>query len=292
MPPSGEWNGKVADESLGPVPLSGRLSAAGREDRLIVGVHGIGGSADSLYLWQLATAGIDAGWSTLRLNLRGADRRGGDFYHGGLTADLHAALASPELGHYREIALVGFSLGGHAALCYASEPGDNRLRAVAAVCPPLDLAAGQRAIDRPAAYVYRRYVLGHLKEIYREVAATRPVLLSVAEAEKIGTFWDWDEAIIAPRHGFAGAADYYTRASVAPRLAGLRVPALVVASAADPMVPPSTLRPHLTPPPPRVVVHWPRRSGHVAFRRTLDLGYGRRLGLSAQVVAWLGARVR
>jgi len=187
---------------------------------------------------------------------------------------------------------VGFSLGGHAALRYATEAGDDRLRAVAAVCPPLDLAAGQRAIDRPGAYIYRRYVLGHLKDIYREVAATRPVLLPASEAEKIGTFWDWDEAIIAPRHGFEGAADYYARASVAPSLGGLRVPVLVVASDADPMVPASTLRHHLVPGLPRVEVRWPRRTGHVAFPRKLDLGYGRQLGLPGQLIAWLESHSR
>ena len=154
----------------------------------------------------------------LRLNLRGADRRGDDFYHGGLTADLHGAMASSALQGFEAVAIVGYSLGAHTVLRYATEAIDRRVRAVAAVAPPLDLAAGQRALDRRGARIYRRYVLDHIKEIYREVAARRPVPVPVAEAERIETLWDWDDVVISARYGFAGAADYYARASVGPRL--------------------------------------------------------------------------
>jgi predicted alpha/beta-fold hydrolase len=292
VPQSKPWEGGVDDATYGRLALTGRLSVAGGGDRLVVAIHGLGGCADSLYLWQLASSAVAAGWSVLRLNLRGADRRGEDFYHGGLTDDVHGALASPALAGYREIVLVGYSLGGHAALRYASEPGDERVRCVATICPPLDLAAGQSAIDRPGAYIYRRYVLGHVKEIYREVAARREVPVPVATADAIATLWDWDENIVARRHGFAGAADYYARASVAPRLGALRLPALVLAAEGDPMVPVASLRRLLTPSPPEIEVRWLRRSGHVAFPRRLDLGYGQRLGLGGQVMAWLDRHVR
>jgi predicted alpha/beta-fold hydrolase len=272
------------------VRLSGRLSLA-RADRLILAVHGLGGSAESLYLRTLAAAAERAGWSILRLNLRGADRRGEDFYHAGLTADLRGALASSALQGFADVAIVGYSLGAHTALRYATEAMDRRVRAVVAVCPPLDLAAGQRALDRWGARIYRHYVLGHVKEIYREVAARRAVPVPVGRAEGIQTLWDWDEIVIAARYGFAGAADYYARASVAPRLTRLAVPALVVASPDDPMVPAPGVRPFLDPPPPGMRVHWPRRSGHVAFSRRLDLGYGGEKGLAGQLVAWLERQI-
>ncbi|MCP5110982.1 MAG: glycosyltransferase, partial [bacterium] len=106
---------------------------------------------------------------------------------------------------------LGFSLGGHTVLKCATEVMDPRVRAVSVVCPPLDLAAGQQAVDRFGATIYRPYVMGHVKEIYREVAAKREVPIPVAEAERIQTLWDWDETIISARYGFAGAADYYAR---------------------------------------------------------------------------------
>ena len=61
--------------------------------RLVVLVHGLGGSADSPYLCAAATVAAGLGLDSLRLNLRGADPVARDFYHGGLTAELHAAIA-------------------------------------------------------------------------------------------------------------------------------------------------------------------------------------------------------
>jgi predicted alpha/beta-fold hydrolase len=291
-PPSEPWETRLEDPELGPVGIRGRLSR-GDGDRLLVALHGLGGSADSRYLWELAVAAVGAGWSVLRLSLRGADRRGEDFYHGGLTADLHAALAAPDLAGFVTVAVAGYSLGGHTTLRYAAEPGDARVAAVAAVCAPVDLAAGQRAIDRPGAALYRRYVMAHLKDIYRQVAQRHPeggraVPIAVSAAEGIRTLLEWDERIVAPRHGFAGAADYYARASVASRLGELRVPVLAIHAEDDPMVPVTTVRIHLDPPPPGVETRWVPGGGHVAFPRDLDLGLGPAPGLAPQLVAWLG----
>jgi pimeloyl-ACP methyl ester carboxylesterase len=69
--------------------------------------------------------------------------------------------------------VLGFSLGGHVTLCHALRPSDARLRAVASVCAPLDLAAGCSAIDHPRAAVYCGHVLAGLKEIYTAVARRR-----------------------------------------------------------------------------------------------------------------------
>ena len=94
---------------------------------------------ESRYARVGAGEALAAGMSCLRLNLRGADLEGEDFYHAGLTADLHAALADPALERYERVHLLGYSLGGHVVLRWATESGDARVRSVAAICPPLDL---------------------------------------------------------------------------------------------------------------------------------------------------------
>ncbi len=292
-PQATEWSTTVVDPKVGEVRLTGRFGeGAGQTTRadarrLLVGVHGLGGSAESRYLWQLARSAQAAGWAVLRLNLRGADRSGEDFYHGGLTADLHAALADPSLAGYEQIVVVGYSLGGHMALRWATEKGDPRVAAVAAVCPPLDLAAGQRAIDRPTARLYRWYLLGHLREIHGACSRRREQPVSVAEAARISTLLEWDERIVAPRHGYEGARDYYEQASVASRLDRLRVPALLVATQGDPMVPASTVRGALPAASSRIDIRWVRGGGHVAFPRQLDLGETATPGLCPQLLAWV-----
>jgi predicted alpha/beta-fold hydrolase len=310
-PPAEPWQAVVEDPALGPVRLSGRLhrclpamhltagvrwrasgggmpavaeeaaggggvpapaEGAGGDDELVVLLHGLGGSIDSYYMPGGALAAAAAGMSSLRLNLRGADLSGEDFYHAGLTADVHAALASPALRRYRRIYLLGYSLGGHLALRFASEPGDPRVAAVAAICSPLDLRRSQQAIDAPDGWPYRRYLLSHLARIYATVAARRRLPLPAAYVARLRKMRDFDDWVVAPRHGFDGAEDYYARASVAPRLGKLRVPALLVNSAVDPMVLAPAVRPALERRVPRLEVRWVPEGGHVGFPPGVDLG--------------------
>jgi uncharacterized protein len=228
-----------------------------------------------------------AGLGCLRLNLRGADRSGDDFYHAGLTADLDAALASDELREIERIFVLGYSLGGHLVLRYATGGPDPRVRAVAAICAPLALDASATAIDRPERWIYRQHVLRGLLEIYQSVAARRRVPLPLTAARRIRTIRDWDHRIVAPRHGFESAEHYYTEVSVATRLAALKVPALLVQAEHDPMVLAETVRPALAAASQHLEVHWVETGGHVGFPRDLRLGSGSVLGLERAVTTWL-----
>ena len=53
---------------------------------------------------------------------------------------------------------------------------------------------------------------------------------------------DFDDAYTAPHHGFAGAADYYHRASARRVLERLTVPALLITADDDPFVPSDAAR--------------------------------------------------
>jgi predicted alpha/beta-fold hydrolase len=281
-PPSRPWQTSVLDPVTGEVPVTGLLQEAPESEDLLVAVHGLGGGIGSHYMLRAARAAAAAAISCLRLNLRGCDRRSGDFYHGGLTADLHAALASEELSSYRRVWVVGYSLGGHVVLRLATEEADPRLAAVAAVCAPLDLGLSQREIDAPARWVYRRYLLSSLNDLYAAVAARGRVPLPAAAAARIRTLREWDDRIVAPRFGFADAGDYYVRASVAPRLGELRVPALLLSSETDPMVPARSVRAALNGAASRLEVRWIAGGGHVAFPS--------RFGVDARVIGWLRKR--
>jgi len=174
---------------------------------------------------------------------------------------------------------------------YAREPLDPRVKAVAAVCTPLDLLSAQRYIDRPRAWLYRNHVLGGLKAIYAAVAARgRRVPSDPAAVLTVRSMYEWDRLAIAPRYGYDGPEHYYEALSIRPHLEALVVPTLLVAGRADPVVPPETIEPFL----PRpgggpslpLEVRWSRSAGHVAFPRALDLGFGPRPGLEAQLFQW------
>ena len=286
-PPSDAWSVEVLDEDVGPVRLTGRLRATGDRSVLLVLVHGLGGSTESTYMLRTARVADALGISTLRLGLRGADRRGDDLYHAGLSGDLEWVLRAPALSEFGSILLFGFSLGGHLCLRYATEADDPRLRAVAAACSPLDLDHSVAYIDRPAGWIYRRYVLAGLCDMYARVAARRDLPLSVAEAKRIRTLREWDRRTVVPRFGFQSPEDYYRRAGVGGRLDQLRVPALLIVAENDPVVPREAVERGLHGGASSLNVRWVARAGHLAFPSSLDLGEDAPVGLAGQVIGWL-----
>ena len=297
-PPTKPWSTRVRDDRGGQaspespggwIRLTGKLREHPDSDTLVLVVHGLGGSIDTHYCVRAATA-IDAqGWSCLRLFLRGADRLGEDFYHAGLVADLEAALRSPELARYRRLFVLGYSLGGHVALHAALAPIDPRLAAVAAVCAPLNLQRGARAIDRRRATPYRRHVLSGLKEIYEQVAARRPVPTPVERIRHVRTIREWDALTVVPRYGFASVDDYYARMSAGPRLGALRCPTLLLPSRHDPMVPSWTFEDHLAAASPHLTVTWVEGGGHVGYPPRIALGDRTVARLEEPILTWFAS---
>src|SRR5690606_38886999 len=221
-PPGARWQTTIADPVIGPVRLTGLIDHVPGAERIAVILHGMGGCAERPYCAATAAGARALGMSTLRLNLRGADGSGEDLYHIGIVEDLAAALEHPEVARYPERVVLGYSLGGHVALRHAALAGaGSGVRGVAAVCAPVDLEAGVRHIDHPARWLYRRHLLEGVKEMVQTVAARRRLHRPLAEIEAIRTVRQWDELVVAPRHGFAGADDYYRKVGVGPLLGAM-----------------------------------------------------------------------
>ena len=287
-PPSEAWSQAVDDPVAGPIALTGRLSRSPEDRHLVILVHGLGGSSESSYMQRFAAYLAAQGVSSLRLNLRGADRSGKDFYHAGLSTDLDRALASPSLARYEILHTVGFSLGGHIVLRHATHNRDARLRAAAAVCSPLDLAVSGVDLDRPIHWPYRKYLFGGLLDMYAALRPDYQLAHSLDDVRRVRTLRQWDSLTVVPRFGFDSADDYYRRASVGPLLPQLEVPALLLASRWDPMVSARSIdNDHAKAAAGRLRVVWSERGGHVAFPRRVDVGFGDTPGLEAQLWSWL-----
>ena len=276
----------VPDAQYGAVPLRGRLSSAGRRS-CIVAVHGLGGDAESAYVVAFAKAAWERGHDVLRLGMRGSDGLGDDVYHAGLASDLAAVCASPALASYAELRLVGFSLGGHLALHAAMSNADARLRAVAAVGSPLDLALGQVAIDATKRWPYRRHVLRGLCAMAVRLAERGRLPSPLAAVKRARTLRDWDRLVVAKRFGFDGPEAYYASESVGPRLSKLAVPTIYVGAEYDPMIPASTVQPALARASSALEVRWLRRAGHIGFASEADLGERGERRFEPQLLSWL-----
>lgn len=281
------WETHLDDPVMGRLRLTGWIRARAHHDTLFVLIHGLGGGHDSRYVMSMARACDRAGASYLRFNMRGADRSGEDVYHAGTTEDLRAMLASEGLARFSRIYLVGFSLGGHIVMRWATEPGrDPRVAAIATVCSPVDLAYGAEAIQRPLGRPYQWHVLNGLKEMYRAaVIRRRPLPASLARVEEIRTILEWDDEVVVPRFGFASRQAYYDSQAVGPRLAAMEVPTLFIAAEADPVVTAEQVRPWVAQASDAVQVAW-TGGGHIGFPHlTID---GADAGpLEPQVLRWL-----
>lgn len=208
---------------------------------LVLLIHGLTGSEASAYILSQARALLDNGLRVLRLNLRGAGPSRavcGGHYYAGRSQDLRALLGLlPEWLTNDGVAVVGYSLGGAMLLKYLGEEGSAApLLAAASVSAPIDLAATCRSMLRPRNFLYHRYLLGQMKH----EATGEGAVLSDAERQAIlgsRTIWEYDELFIAPRHGFAGADDYYDRCKPQRFMPDVRIPTLILAAFDDPWIP-------------------------------------------------------
>jgi predicted alpha/beta-fold hydrolase len=286
-PESQVWSTTLSDPKIGQLTLRGALRHEPDSKACLLVVHGLGGAIDRPYCIDAAQSAQRAGISCLRFGLRGADRGGEDFYHAGLIADVEAAVASQALAEYERLYVLGYSLGGHVTLRYALSTHAARVRAVAAVCAPLDLDLSAQWIDRPQSRVYRGHVLAGLNEIYAAVSLRHAVPTPLDQVRQARSLRVWDSLTVVPRFGFGSVDNYYSSMSVGPRLLELKLPSLLIQSTHDPMVPPWTYERHLLRTSQHLDVQRLSSGGHVAFPNVRLGNVTRAAPLSDQIIAWL-----
>ena len=263
----------VVDEQFGPTLLHGTFSDRLDSDSVVILAHGLGGNRQAGYIKRATASLHKAGFATLAMDLRGADRRGGGFYQVAQVEDLRAVCKASVLRRFKNIFVLGFSLGGHLAIHYAATDDDRRLRGVAALCAPLDLQATQQHLDRPQQFVYRHYVLRGLKQIYAAVARKHDVPTPNAEVQRCRTFYDWDRLAIAPRYGFDSPEDFYRTQSAANVIADLSVDTVMLLARNDPIIPLGLVLPSIADAPfGKLHVSVMSRGGHLQFPRGQSLG--------------------
>jgi uncharacterized protein len=241
--------------------------ACDRGRPLVLVIHGLAGSEDSAHMLASARHFLDLGYPVLRLNLRGAGPSRGRCrfrYHAGRSEDLRHVLGRMDgrlAGH--GLFLIGYSLGGNLLLKYLGEAGRRAMvLGAAAVSAPIDLDATRRSIMRPRNVVYHRFLLDELKRETRNLPLSER---EMRELDAVATIYEFDDRILAPRIGFAGADDYYKRSMALPYLAGIAVPALIVQAEDDPWVPFAAFREFPWSTNPRLTPLFSRHGGHVGF---------------------------
>lgn len=239
---------------------------------LVVIFHGLEGSVDSPYAWQLITAAAAQGWNTLVVHFRGCGPSANKLpraYHSGDTADAllvlqHLAAAQPQ----RKLATVGFSLGGNMLTKLLGETAQPPITAAVAVAAPIDLAACAGRIDQGFSKVYRNHLLGSLKQKMRtkqQLGIIPPEhQLAGVDISGMKNFYRFDDQVTAPLHGFTGVDDYYQRASARPWLGQITTPLLLLHAADDPFMTRAVI-PAATELAPNTTYELSQYGGHMGF---------------------------
>ena len=235
-------------------------------------LHGLEGSSDAHYMRGLAEKAWAAGWNVVRLNQRncgGTEHLSRGLYHSGLTHDARVVMQQlVEQDGIRQVALAGYSLGGNLALRLAGEAGATPpagLVAVCAVSPTMDLARCVDALERRPNHFYEWNFLRNLKARMQRKAAAWPGEYDLAPLARVRSIRQFDEAYTAPHHGFAGASDYYHRASALRLIDQITVPTLILTAANDPFVPPAPVRDAAVAGNPHITTVVTDDGGHCAF---------------------------
>jgi predicted alpha/beta-fold hydrolase len=244
----------------------------------------------------LADKAFARGFNAIRLNQRncgGTEHLSRGLYHSGLTADPRAVLEElRDRDGLTRFGVAGYSLGGNLALKLAGELGPSdfpEVRAVAGVSPVIELESCVRAIERRENRLYEWNFCRNLQARMRRKAQAFPDAFDLTGLWKVWSIRAFDDRYTAPHHGFAGASDYYHRASAMRVVHQVARPALILSAEDDPFVPSEIFRLPAVAANPHVRAVITPRGGHCAFVEEAN-GYDG-YWAEQQVVEFLAARL-
>lgn len=278
------------DILLGALNKPAEASGDGRRQSLMLLIHGLTGDEDSRYMRATAQYLLSLGHPVLRLNLRGAGPsrpRCRGRYHAGRSDDIRSVLGRLDGRLAADgIVLVGFSLGGNIMLKYLAEQGSRApVLGAVSISAPIDLKSTQVRMLARRNRRYHDYMLAQMKADVAEPG------IPSDDGERDGmaairTIWQFDQEIVAPSAGFAGADDYYAKCSAKPMLGAIRAPTLLIHARNDPWIPAAMYEDIADLGNRKLTLLLPNGGGHVGFH-----GLGSRVAWHDRCIARFAARL-
>ncbi|RME93368.1 MAG: alpha/beta fold hydrolase [Candidatus Hydrogenedentota bacterium] len=214
--------------------------ASNKLDQAVILLHGLEGSSHSKYILGMAKK-LCMNMDVYAMNHRGCSgeiNRNIYSYHSGFTQDLKHLVEklSPK---YKQIFLIGFSLGGNILLKYL---GENS-RIPASVCGavafgvPVDLESSAFHLAKLQNRIYLQRFLRQLKNKVEQKKSAGLPIPNYDEIMKSKTFLEFDNLFTAPANGFQDSLDYWRSCSSKPLLSHICIPTLLVNPINDPFLP-------------------------------------------------------
>lgn len=212
---------------------------------IVVLFHGLEGSVESHYVKTIMQSLHHQGWTALLMHFRGCSNKPNRLprsYHSGETGDARYLLTWLKQNFPdSSLAAVGVSLGGNMLLKMQAEYGDNSpLKAAVSICAPVQLSLCADRLNEGVSRIYQRHLINRLnKKLYDKAEKfdfESLIGLNKNEIKQIKTFWQFDDRITAPLHGFKDVHDYYARSSARQYLKEIKKPTLMIHALDDPFM--------------------------------------------------------
>ncbi len=242
---------------------------------LVVLLHGWEGSARSNYVLSSGARLLREGFDVFRLNFRDhgeTHHLNREIFHSCRIDEVVAAVgAIAEHFPARALAIAGFSLGGNFALRVALRAPATAipLAYVLAVCPVVSPASGLFGLENGPRF-YQSYFLRKWTRSLRAKQALFPDMELFTAAELDADLRGLTRALVLRHTEFGSLENYLNGYSIAgDALSSLRIPATILTSTDDPVIPVDdflTLKL-----PPNVELDIAPHGGHCGFIRDFSL---------------------
>ncbi|UJF23611.1 hydrolase [Shewanella sp. OMA3-2] len=214
-------------------------------DPILVIAHGLEGSTESHYVRRMLVEAQKVQLCSVVHHHRGCSgepNRLARSYHSGDFDDLAFTLQQLHI-NYPDSPLyaVGYSLGGNVLAKYLGYQQNQSLLARAVVVSaPLTLSACAKRLESGFSKVYQSHLIKRLQKKMlakldnHNLVAQMP--LNKTELQQLSTFYQFDDKVTAPLHGFNGVDDYYTQSSALSLLKHISKPTLIIHAKDDPFM--------------------------------------------------------
>jgi len=210
----------------------------------VIAIHGLEGSAHSLYILSLAKYLNEQDIDIISVNLRGCGGQDNKFiyaYHAGFTQDLECVLNHITKNYdYQSISLVGYSLGGNMVLKYMGENGCNVpeiVKCCVAVSAPCNLEDSSKELAKKSNFIYMAAFLKSVKIKARLKFKQFPNhRLDKKNILASKNFAQFDNYFTAPAFGYKSAEALYQSNSCKPFLQAIKKPTLLLSALDDPFL--------------------------------------------------------
>jgi uncharacterized protein len=250
-----------------------------QNDKVAIITHGLEGNSRKPYMLGIVKTMLGAGFDAIAVNLRGCSGQHNSLltsYHAGKSDDLAAVIEYiTQKFDYKQIVLIGFSLGGNITLKYVGESGNSLpsvIKAAIGISVPCDLASTSKKLSVFSNRLYLLKFLGSLKRkaLYK-IKAFDVNYITDKDIQKCKSFYQFDDIFTAPVHGFVSAVDYWNKCNSKQFLKNISVPTLLLNALDDPMLSPECYPYDDAQQNPFLFLETPRYGGHVGFATSISL---------------------